>query len=87
MPNRLTNEGLMDSVVIQTRMRKLIRSKRTKLYLAADREWTDDISKARAFRAVEEIRAAKRTLGLADVEIYESFQPYSESPVDLTLPL
>ncbi len=67
-------------------MKKLIRSKTTKHFLAKEGGWTDDFSKAWPFQGDSDSEAAKE-LSLLDVEIYYSFHESGPCQYDFTSPL
>jgi hypothetical protein len=68
-------------------VRRIIRSKLTRTFLAADGSWTDDISSALDFQNISAADAKKQELRLRDVEVFFYFNECKDRNLDFTLPL
>ena len=68
-------------------MKKLIRSKGTRVFLARDGQWTKNLEEALDCSNVQEAIAIKSKLKLEDVELYYSFHEEEAPQYDFFRPL
>ena len=68
-------------------MRKLLRCKKTKAFLANDGTWTKDIENARSLVGDAAPEEARAQFPSREVELYYSFEQERESAFDFALAL
>lgn len=68
-------------------MKRVLRHRANKLFLAPDLTWTDEVSKAMAFASTEDLLHFYEAHNVGDADVYYLAEPGRVSDLDFSFPI